>query len=194
MTACSMEASRILFAVSSLSAGGAERMIVELANAFVERGAAVAVLTPAPKVNDHYDLYHEVERIPLDVMWMSTTVWGSVTSNIRRSRVIRAAVRGFRPDVVVSFVEQTNVRMLAALVGTGLPVIVSQRIDPRRYWVGTSWVWARRLLYPLASALVVQSHSVAQWARGIVPARRVRILRNFVRDLPSVPSPDRATG
>jgi GalNAc-alpha-(1->4)-GalNAc-alpha-(1->3)-diNAcBac-PP-undecaprenol alpha-1,4-N-acetyl-D-galactosaminyltransferase len=187
MTDRPTKVSRILFAVSSLSAGGAERMIVELANAFVARDKPVAVLTFSSAANDHYVLRPEVERIPLNLMWISDSVWHSLISNVRRSRTIRSAVLRFRPDVVVSFVDQTNVRILAALAGTGIPVIVSERIDPRRYPIGRSWDWARRLLYPLARAVVVQSQSVANWAKGRVPARRIHVLPNFVRDLPPAP-------
>lgn len=182
------EATRILFAVSSLSAGGAERMIAELANAFAESGSSVAVLTWGAATTDHHILRTEIERLALDLIWDSVTSLQSIASNFRRSRAIRRAVRQFRPDVVVSFVEMTNVRMLAALAGTGLPVIVSERTNPRHYQLSGAWNWVRRLLYPWASAVVVQSESVAQWAREFVAARRVHVLPNFVRDLPPASS------
>jgi len=98
--------------------------------------------------------------------------------------MIRQAVRRFAPDVVVSFIEQNNVRVLAALLGTGIPVIVSERTDPRLHRVGRSWAAARRLLYPAAQAVVVQTESVAQWASGLVPAQKVRVIPNFTRKLP----------
>ena len=131
MTPC-----RVLWAVSSLSAGGAERMIAELASAFAERGHTVAVLTLSSPGSDHYRLDERVQRIALDVIWDSHSVWQSIAGNLRRSRMIRSAAMRFRPDAMVSFIEQTNVRVLAALAGSGVPVIVSERIDPRRHAVG----------------------------------------------------------
>lgn len=178
---------RVLWAVSSLSAGGAERMISELANAFAERGHIVAVLTLSSPGSDHYRLDERVQRIALDVIWDSHSVWQSIVGNLRRSRMIRSATLHFRPDVVVSFIEQNNVRVLAALAGSGVPVVVSERTDPRRHVVGSAWRLARRLLYPFAARLVVQTEGVAVWARGLVGSRRVRILRNFVRALPAPP-------
>lgn len=175
---------RVLFAVSSLSAGGAERVISELANAFATKGHEVGVLTLSHSGTDHYVLDSRVERVALDVIWDSTTVWESVRSNVLRCRMIRSAVLRFNPQAVVSFIEQTNVRILAALLGAGIPVIVSERIDPRRYEVGRSWSLARRLLYPFAARLVVQTGAVARWAAQAVARTRVRVIPNFVRELP----------
>lgn len=182
---------RVLFAVSSLSPGGAERVISELANSFVSRFAAIGVLTLSSDVKDHYSLDPHVERIALDVLWNSRTPWVSLTGNLRRSSLIREAVKSFRPDIIISFIEQTNVRVLAAVLGLGVPVIVSERIDPRRYHVGRAWNVARRLLYPFASGIVVQSEPVASWARAFLKADRVHVVPNFVRSLP-MPSGSRS--
>lgn len=179
---------RVLFGVSSLSGGGAERVIAELANAFAEREHSVAVLTLSSPGGDHYRLDDRVKRIALDVIWDSRSVWQSVVSNLRLSRRIRRAVLGFRPDVVVSFIEQTNVRILAALIGSGIPVIVAERVDPRRHAVGRVWHLARRLLYPSAARLVVQTEGVAGWARGVVGGGHTRVLCNFVRALALPPA------
>ncbi len=179
---------RVLIAVSSLSAGGAERMAAELANAWSgERG--VGVLTLSSPRSDHYRLAPAVERMALGIMWDSTGPWESVLGTLRRSRMIRRAVRGFRPQVVLSLADQTNLRMLASLIGTGIWVIACERTDPRRHRVGLPWRWARRLLYPRAAAVVVQTEAVAGWARAFVPARRVHVIPNFVRDLPAPTGP-----
>jgi glycosyltransferase involved in cell wall biosynthesis len=180
-----MPIQRIILAVSSLSAGGAERVISEMANAWAEQGKDVAVLTISGIDVDHYQLLPSVSRIALNLLWDSCSIWQSMRGNFQRSLDIRRAVRSFRPDVVVSFIDQTNVRLLAALIASGIPVVVSERIDPRRYRVGMPWEWARRLLYPLADGLVVQTPSVAPWAGKIVPSSRVRVIPNFVRELPT---------
>lgn len=168
-------------------------MISGMANAWAARGRQVAVLTLSGTTADHYVLHPAVERIGLDLLWNSHSLWESVRYNLRRSQAIRRAVRRWRPDVVISFIEQTNVRVLAALAGSRTPVIVSERIDPRRHAVGRAWRLARRLLYPTAARLVVQTESVARWAIGIVSGRRVRVVPNFVRELPPAAYTGRAT-
>lgn len=177
----------ILFCVSSLAAGGAERVIVELANAFVAAGYEVGVLTLSHSGGDHYALDSRVKRIGLGVVGNSQSVWQGIQSNLDRARLIRQAILSLTPECVVSFTDRTNALVLAALLGTGIPVIVSERIDPRRHAVGRAWILARRLFYPTARRLVVQTPAVAGWARGVVGAHKVRVIPNFVRDLPAAP-------
>jgi GalNAc-alpha-(1->4)-GalNAc-alpha-(1->3)-diNAcBac-PP-undecaprenol alpha-1,4-N-acetyl-D-galactosaminyltransferase len=174
-------------AVSSLSAGGAERMASELVNHWASRGWEVGLLTLSDTGSDHYVLNSRVERIGLDLMWESRNPWQSVVSNLHRSRMIRRSVKAFGPHVVVSFGEQTNVRVLAALLGTHIPIIVSERIDPRMHWVGRAWHAARRVLYPLSAAVVVQTEPVAEWVKKRIRKSEVRVIPNFVRHLPEPP-------
>ena len=189
-----MKRRRVLWVISSLSAGGAERMISELANAFAERGHDVAVLTLSESGSDHYRLSESVERIALNAIWDSRTPWQSLVGNWRRSQMIRHAVQKYIPDVVVSFIDQNNVRVLAALPGSGVPVIVSERTDPRRHIVGRIWNVVRRLLYPFATRIVVQTDAVAGWARRVARSKCVCVIPNFVRTLPPpVPSVARQT-
>ncbi len=179
---------RLLFICGSLGPGGAERMLAELANACTESGMAVGVLTISREYSDHYELSLAVERVALDIIWDANTMWQTIYGNFRRSRMIRGAVNQFRPDVVVSFIEQTNVRVLAALLGAGIPVVVSERIDPRRHVVGLGWRCARRLLYPLAKRVVVQTQSVAAgWARQVTLPSRIVVIPNFVGAMANVP-------
>lgn len=188
-----MRSRRILWVISSLSAGGAERVITELANAFVDHGHSVAVLTLAQPGRDHYQLDSRIERIALNVIWDSVSLWQSFVGNWRRIRMIREAILRYQPDVVVSFIEQNNVRVLSAMLGARIPIIVSERIDPRRYQVGRIWNVARRLLYPFADRVVVQTEGVANWARAITDRKRVRVVPNFVRTLPQLHGDRRET-
>jgi len=181
---------RVLLAVSSLSAGGSERVISQIANLWAEKGWKIAVLTFAIDQKDQYTLDPRVERVVLDLLWDSANNWQTVRSIIRRSQLLRSAILRFKPDVVVSFLEQVNIRILAALLGTGVPTIVSERTDPREHEVGPGWRLARRVLYPLADIVVVQTDSVAAWARRFLPDRKVQVIPNFVPALPPETSAD----
>jgi glycosyltransferase involved in cell wall biosynthesis len=61
---------------------------------------------------------------------------------------------------MISFIDMTNVFALLASIGLPLPVVVSERSDPRL--APLRWIWkiARQLTYPRASTLVVQSAEV----------------------------------
>lgn len=171
---------RILFAISSLSAGGAERILSAIANAWADAGWQIGVMTLAGCEQDHYGLHPAVVRIPLALLFPSHSPWRRVSANLQRSLAIRKSVRGFAPDCVVSFIDQTNVRVLAALTGCRIPVVVSERVDPRYHDIGRIWSWARRVLYRRAAKVVVQTESVAEWARGFLAPAKVTVIPNFV--------------
>lgn len=186
-----LKSRRVLWVVSSLAAGGAERIVVEFANGFADHGHDVAVLTLSSPQHDHYLIGRHVTRIALDQPWRTTSLWQRLTGNLRLCYSIRRAILAYRPDVVISFIDQSNVRVLAALTGTGIPVIISERIDPRRHILGRFWNLARRVLYPIADRIVVQTQGIADWAGSTVHLKRIRIIENPVRDLPPPQATDR---
>jgi glycosyltransferase involved in cell wall biosynthesis len=174
----------ILLAVSSLSAGGAERVISEMASWWAARGRTVTVLTLSGTEQDHYKLAPGVGRIALNFWGRVKTPWQAIDKRVDRFLRLRSAVIEAAPDVVISFIDITNMRTLTALMGTGIPVVVSERIDPRHHDIGYFWSLSRRLLYPLADALVVQTEAVTAWGRRVVPERKLKVIGNFIRDLP----------
>jgi glycosyltransferase involved in cell wall biosynthesis len=175
----------VLLVVSTLFAGGAERVVSELAALWAEKGWRIAVLTLSSAESDHYPLPASVTRIGLGVVSNSSSFLQSFRNTVRRAVALRNVVRSFAPDAVVSFVDKTNVLLLLAMLGCRVPTVVSERIDPTRYRLGPIWALGRRLLYPRASAVVVQTKSVALWAERLIPSRKIRVIPNFVPNLRS---------
>ena len=177
--------------ISSLAAGGAERVLSTLANSWARRGHRVSVVTDAAVSADHYALAPAVRRIALDQMAESMTILQKVARNASRVYHLRAALARLSPDAVVSFGDTMNIRALLATRGLGIPTLIAERTDPRHCPLPAPWRLLRRLTYPAASGLIVQTESVAAWARGIVRADRVRKIPNPVRPRPgSRPRPD----
>lgn len=172
----------VMIVVSSLCAGGAERIASEIANEWSSQGLRTGLLTFSNASADHYSLHAGVNRYTLDRISQSKTIFHALISNLRRIRAIREAVCDFGPSAVISFTEQVNAQVLCAMLWSGVPVIVSERIDPRAHKVPRVWNIARKWLYPRAAALVVQTRSVALWAHEVVAQSRVKVIPNFVRD------------
>jgi hypothetical protein len=76
--------------------------------------------------------------------------------------MLRSGILESRPDVVVSFIDRTNVRVLAAMAETDVPVIACEQTDARRISLGT-WQGAREELYRRAAAVVAPHSAIAQW-------------------------------
>lgn len=156
-----------------------------LANAWAVGGHRVSLITFDDGRLDHYSLDPMVERVALNVLWPSQSAFESIRSNVVRLVRIRRAVLQLGPMAVVSFIEQTNLRVLAALTASRIPVIVSERIDPRHYHPGDAWKRLRRLLYPRAAAVVVQTETVRdEWALEFLRPERVHVIPNPLRQLP----------
>src|SRR5690606_22218189 len=111
-------------------------------------------------------------RVALGLVAPSHTIGEKIVNNLRRLRSLRHVVKSCRPDVLVSFIDRTNVLAIAALAGCGIPIVVSERIDPREYSPGRAWELARRITYPLADAVVVQTESVVKWAKTVVQSHK----------------------
>jgi glycosyltransferase involved in cell wall biosynthesis len=171
---------RIVVFVSSLAAGGAERVASELVNHWSDAGRDVTLITLDGTSTDFYELRPGARRVALGLM-RSASGGSAVVENLIRARALRRAVGAIHPVAMVSFCDVTNVLALVALLGSGIPVIVSERVDPRSHRIPATWSALRRLLYPLARAVVVQTEPIAAWAREFVRADRVHVIPNFVR-------------
>jgi GalNAc-alpha-(1->4)-GalNAc-alpha-(1->3)-diNAcBac-PP-undecaprenol alpha-1,4-N-acetyl-D-galactosaminyltransferase len=171
---------RITAAISSLGCGGAERTLLWLSGALAERGHVVTLLTTDPLTTDFYRVPAGVSRLraPLDAHLSCR--WYDLSSQRRRLAALRGALLGTAPDVVLTFLDTLNVSVLLALRGESVPVIVSERTDPRAHEIGMRWSWLRRLCYPRAARVVVLTQSVAEWAGRIWPPWRVQVIPNPV--------------
>jgi glycosyltransferase involved in cell wall biosynthesis len=76
--------------------------------------------------------------------------------------------------------DSTNVLTILASRGLGIPVIISERVDPRQHAIGLAWNTLRSLLYRRADALVVQSPALRDWAREVAEDERVHVIPNPV--------------
>ena len=155
---------KILFFISSLQCGGAERVSVTLCNRFAQRGWDVTLATfDDGSVPPFFALAPEVRHVTLGLQRVSTGVVYSLINNVRRVRRLRRFVADVRPDRIVSFIDGVNVLTLIASRRTRIPVVVSERTDPRRHVIPAPWRILRRLTYPWASAIVVQTRSAASF-------------------------------
>jgi glycosyltransferase involved in cell wall biosynthesis len=186
-TEASDRARRIALVISSLSGGGAERILSGLANHWTRCGHDVGVATMDSRESDAYALDPRVRREALDLLRPSRRFAEAVFQGSRRVIALRRALYRLRPDVVVSFMRATNVLALVATCGTGLPVVVCERTDPRHEAAPAAWIVLRRLLYPRAAGVVVQTESVGSWARSFCP--RVHVIPNFVERPPRTANP-----
>jgi glycosyltransferase involved in cell wall biosynthesis len=185
---------RITFVIETLAAGGAERVMTSMANHWSRKGHAVEILTFWPKGSSpFYKLDDGVVHSPLSLAEESNTFVQFVSNNVGRIRAIRDAISKSRPDVVISFMDRANMLTSLACIGCGIPLVLSERNDPaQRNIGGRSWELLRRLTYPLADSVVVQTNAALSYF-GPMICRRASVIPNGIT-LPAeamAPSPGR---
>jgi glycosyltransferase involved in cell wall biosynthesis len=155
---------RIAMVISSFDAGGAERVASILCNRWARAGHAVTALVWSPPSKAaHYPLDPSINYIPLDLARISTGTLDVARQNLRRLRCLRAALRRADPTVVISFMVEQNVLAILAARSLRIPVVASERVHPGAHAIGFVRNTARRLTYPLADAIVVQTSDIADW-------------------------------
>ena len=170
---------KILFFVSSMNAGGAERVAATLSSAWVRRGDLVTLVpTYGRKGTCFYTLNPGVRLIWLAdrLGWLGRTV----VSPVAKWFALRRVVREIQPDVIVSFLTNVNVTVLYATRGMGIPVIVCERTNPEHSTAAGKWLpRLRQRSYPWASTVVVQSSEAVGAMEAVAPGlKRVRVLPN----------------
>ena len=158
---------RIAFVIPSLGAGGAERVASLLANDWSANGHEVTLVTfDAPGTEPFFALYPGIAQRALEAPAEPHGLIGKIGTNAARVSRLRSVLRERNPDALVAFMTEANVIALWASQGLGVPVVVSERNQPDRPGLGTVHRLARRLTYPKAQAIVVQTDSIASWARA----------------------------
>ena len=149
----------ITLVISGLTAGGAERIMISLANHWVEQGQAVTLITfgAGPP---YYPLDDRVALRQLDLPSYGRPLHRALTSTARRILGLRKAIRASRPDIVISFLGKINALTVMATRGLGVPVVVSERNNPNMQVFRPAWRWLRRRLYGLSAGLVTPSQGV----------------------------------
>lgn len=162
----------------SLAAGGAQRVVVSLAGHLTARGHAVSIITMKGRKEDFFVTPSQVQRLSVEGKPVLAGPFGDLLERVSRLLYLRRTVAAFKPEVIVSLVDITNILVLGMTLGLRIPVIISERIYPPSHPIGMGWQLLRRVTYPFCSRLVVQTAAVADWARGLVSSRKVEIIPN----------------
>jgi glycosyltransferase involved in cell wall biosynthesis len=179
---------RLTLVIASMARGGAEQVLATLANRWEGMGRQVTLLTlddgaHPPAVPLAPGIVHR----PLGLAQGSRGLPAAVRQNLRRVRHLREAIQASAPAVVVSFMDQTNVLTLLATLGLKVPVIVAERNHPTLRPLGRSWRLLKRLTYPRATRLVVQTRHVVQEYPAAL-RERIHIIPNPVAPVATEPA------
>lgn len=153
----------VMFFISAMASGGAERVASNLANRWAAMNHSVSVVNLAAPTDSDYQLRSTIKRITLDGMRDSTHLLQSLANNFRRIKALRKVIKSESPDVLVAFLTSSNVVAILAAIGTGTRVIVSERCHPPNTDASFFWLKLRPLVYRWAHRVVVLAQESKDW-------------------------------
>ena len=136
---------KLLFVITSLENGGAERVCASLANYFSKENEVEILYFSG-------EIFYEISpQVKLNKF--------SRNSRIPRLAAKLLAIRKHAKDAdcVISFMDSTNILSIIATAFLGRKLIISEH--SAHDFVGLKWRVLRRIFYPFASALTVLSRS-----------------------------------
>lgn len=169
---------KLVFVISSLDMGGAQRVAVNLIQEWCKRGWAIKlVVTYSGRGTSYYDIPEGVEVVYLADLVRS---WrgGYLLDQLRRTLSLRLLLKESRPNRVISFLTDANLFTLAASRGLGVPVVVSERNYPPSDVIPWLHAKARLLLYPYATRVVIQTRRGLEWVAREIPSARAMAVPN----------------
>ena len=174
-------AKKIACFISSLSAGGAERVCAILANHWVSQGWVVTIITLADPSTDFYLLDPAVRRRVVPGGEQQVGVGSSVVVNLRRVIGLRRVLQEAEANFAISFMDSNNVLLALASLGAQHTIpIGTEHIYPPQVSLGLAWSTLRRLTYGRLWAVIALTHESSTWLSQHTRAARVPVIPNPV--------------
>jgi GalNAc-alpha-(1->4)-GalNAc-alpha-(1->3)-diNAcBac-PP-undecaprenol alpha-1,4-N-acetyl-D-galactosaminyltransferase len=146
---------KIAFIISSLGSGGAERVLCLIANYWAQKNYNIVIMTLGNST-PFYLLEDGIKLEPLSLLKNSDSVFSAIANNITRIKIIRKKLLEIDPDIVISFMTETNIISTIGCRIINKPIIISERIC-YDFLKSRAWVILRKLVYRFANALIVQT-------------------------------------
>lgn len=150
---------KIFFYINTLQNGGAERVIVNLANNFAKNGYHTTLITSFVSENE-YPVSPQVVLVALENCRIKQS---RLKRNVTRIAKLRALCKTEKPDVLISFMAEPNFRAVLATIGLPVKTIVSVRNDPNREYAGMLGRFVGKVILPLADGCVFQTEEAKLW-------------------------------
>ena len=142
---------KIVFVTPGMTFGGAERVISILANNWCDMGNDVSIFITGTNKSPVYELDKRI-----NVEYYADFNEESV-SHVKLVAAIRHFVLKESPDSVISFMNDVCAYTIVALIGTGIPVIYSERNDPNKTNQGKVEKICRKIIEIGAKHIVFQT-------------------------------------
>lgn len=157
------ENKKILFHISTLSGGGAARVMVNLANFFAKNSYEVILATNSQAAS-LYPLAAEIKLVHID----DEKTRGRISKNFFRIRRLRKLIKAEKPLFTLTFMTENAIRVILASLFLKNKTYASIRSAPANE-CGTGFKsFIIKMIYCLSDGIVCQTPDVLSWLpRGL---------------------------
>jgi len=145
---------KIVFLISSMKNGGAERVMSILANYFINYEEVT--LCTMSNEDFFYTLDKRIKIKKLNLIKDSVGLYSQIKNNFFRIKTFYQVFQEEEPDIIISFMTQINILSIIAAKLLKKKIIISERTN-YDYSHSFLWKFLRRIVYPLSDTLVVVS-------------------------------------
>lgn len=170
-----MNSKKIMFYISSLAKGGAQRVILNLTESLLAKGHQVTIVTTAI-VENEYELPLGGGRIISDIQEEEITS-NRITNLKKRFCKLRHIWKSENPDVIISFIGKNNFMAILTAWGLKIPVVTSVRGDPNEEYYSKMTKFLAKTLMGKSSGIVLQTPDAKEYFPGWMHKKAV-ILEN----------------
>lgn len=170
--------------INSLGIGGAERILVRLAHEWAERGNKISFITFFQETGFNYNLntkHKNITLINLGEKKPNNNFFLQIIKIIKRTILLRRLFIKLKPDIIISFLVGANINCLLANLGSNIPIIVSERIDPNKHVIPAIYKILRILAYKLATIIIVQTKLIKDYFPNFLQ-NQIFIIPNWVKE------------
>lgn len=155
------EKKKIVFFILSLTKGGAEHVISNMANDYFADRYDVTIIT-CMKAPVEYSIRHDVTILTLDEKEEEARQGMGKRFLRRRSRLCKA-LSEIKPEIVISFLPEPNFICLSLRKKLKIPMIISVRNDPKKEYAGKVRTILMKHFYPKADGYVFQTGQAKEY-------------------------------
>lgn len=168
---------KIMFYINAIHDGGAERVMINLADYFSRQGYKTILVTSFRDTWE-YTVPNAVKRITLEEHEIKQS---KLKRNITRIKKLRKFCKDEKPDILVSFMAEPNFRAILATWGLTVKNLISVRNDPNKEYAGRVGHIVGKYLLPFADGCVFQTKEAKNWFPKRLQ-KKSRIIYNAVKE------------
>lgn len=172
-----MPKKKIAFVIGSLSSGGAERVVSNLANELIDKFEIVIITFV--ESTPFYNLDNRIKVIACtQSIEKSSSAFQALKLNYFLTTKIIQILKIEHVNIVIAFITSANILSTIASIIHRIPCIISERNNPLIEDVPRFWRILRRFIYPLADSIVLQTQGIKKIYENKIKINKITILPN----------------